>query len=96
MAGPMERALRFLKSTSLNGGGVAETGGVAAGASLTGDELGVVAAAGEATGAGEVFASGRCCGSSWAGRGDVIQIDRNETQKIGSERERAIMVVGYI
>jgi hypothetical protein len=48
-AGPMDRALKFLKSTSVSGGGVGEGVGVAEGDAV-GDVVGDVAISGDGRG----------------------------------------------
>jgi enoyl-[acyl-carrier protein] reductase I len=82
-AGPMARAFRFLKSTSVSCGAAAEGGGVAAG-----DNSGVVlcvGAAGKAMFSGEAlgkaFDSAWRNGSSWAGKRPATNIASNEAQK---------------
>src|SRR5436190_14585343 len=73
-AGPIERAFKFLKSTSVSCGGVDEGVGVA--------EEDKTAAEGEA--AGETVVSGGrvVCGSSCASKTDTDQIQTSEAQKI--------------
>ncbi len=65
-AGPMERAFRFLKSTSVSCGAGADGGGIAAddkgGVVLSGEAAGEARFSGEAL--GEAFDSGRWSGSS--------------------------------
>jgi hypothetical protein len=66
----MERALRFLKSTSVNSGGVGDATGVAEGDAIYGEA--------DATGAGlgtGVLADGEC---SWALRIESDEIQANK------------------
>ena len=73
-AGPIERAFKFLKSTSVSCEGVGEGVGVAE------DDR---AAAGTVEAAGETAVSGGrvVCGSSCAGKTDTDQIQMSEAQK---------------
>jgi len=92
----MERAFRFLKRTSVSGGGAGEDDGVSAAAKggvvLSGD------AAGELPGEpiGDGFASTRCSGSSCAKREDVIKIERNNAQLTEKKREAVISVADIV
>ena len=70
-AGPIERAFKFLKSTSVSCGAVGEGVGVA-----EDDRVVVEAAGGTAVSGGRVV-----CGSSCAGKIGTDQIEMSETQK---------------
>ena len=72
-AGPIERAFKFLKSTSVSCGGVDEGVGVA--------EEDKAAAAAEAVGETTVSGGRVFCGSSCAVKIDTDQIQINEAQK---------------
>ena len=73
-AGPIERAFRFLKSTSVSCGEVGKEVGVAA-------EDNVAAGATEAVGETTVSGARVVCGSSCAGKIDADQIQISEAQK---------------
>src|SRR4029077_14192823 len=72
-AGPIERAFKFLKSTSVSCGGVGEEVGVADEDKAT--------AAGEAVGETAVSGGRVAWGSSCAGKIDTEQIQTSEAQK---------------
>ena len=72
-AGPIERAFKFLKSTSVSCGGVDEGVGVA--------EEDKAAAAAEAVGETAVSGGRVFCGSSCAVKIDTDQIQMNDAQK---------------
>src|SRR4051794_13157144 len=73
-AGPIERAFKFLKSTSVSCGAVGEGVGVA-------EDDRVVAGAVEAVGETAVSGERVVCGSSCAGKIGTDQIEMSETQK---------------
>ena len=73
-AGPIERAFKFLKNTSVTCGGVGEGVGVA-------EEDKVAAGAAEAVGETAVSGGRVVCGSSCAGKIDTDQIQMSEAQK---------------
>src|SRR6266536_1695130 len=72
-AGPIERAFKFLKSTSVSCGGVDEGVGVA--------EEDKAAAAAEAVGETAVSGGRVFCGSSCPVKIDIDQIEMSEAQK---------------
>ena len=74
IAGPIERAFKFLKSTSVSCGGVAE------GVGVTDEDKPAVAAA-EAVGETAISGGRVVCGSSCASKTDVDQIQVSEAQK---------------
>lgn len=73
-AGPIERAFKFLKSTSVSCGGVGEGVGVA-------EEDRAAAGAAEAVGETAVSGGRLACGSSCAVKIDTDQIQMSEAQK---------------
>jgi hypothetical protein len=73
-AGPIERAFRFLKSTSVSCAGVGEGVGVA-------EEDKLAAGAAEAVGETSMSGGRVVCGSSCAGKIDIDQIQVSEAQK---------------
>ena len=93
----MERAFKFLKSTSVNDGAavvpVAAGDGVAAddnaGGALSDDDLGEAAASG--TEAGDVFGSSRGDGSSCAGNAAVSKNKIESVRMSGIKRDSTIM-----
>lgn len=72
-AGPIERAFRFLKSTSVSCAGIAEEAGVAEDKPA----VGAAEAVGETAVSGERAVSGSSC----AGKIDIDQIQMREAQK---------------
>ncbi len=73
-AGPIERAFKFLKSTSVSCGGVGKGVGVA-------EEDKAGTGAGEAVGETAVSGGRVVCGSSCAGKIETDQIQMSEAQK---------------
>ena len=73
-AGPIERAFKFLKSTSVSCGGVGEGVGVA-------EEDKAATGAAETVGETAVSGGRVVCGSSCAGKIDADQIQMSEAQK---------------
>ena len=76
-AGPIERAFRFLKSTSVSCGALGEGAGV-----TEEDKSGV--AAGDAIGDAPLTGEWPGGVSSWAGKIETAQINRSEAQKTES------------
>src|ERR1700716_2813271 len=90
-AGPMERAFKFLKSTSVSDGAVVVAVAAddnAAGA-LSDDNLGEAAASG--TEAGDVFGSSRGDASSCAGNAAVSKNKIESVRMSGIKRDSTIM-----